>query len=133
MKLQRRVSLLAAVLLIGCKDATWSVQPGLDGKWTHDSGIPGSSLQFTLARNGTAVSGSGTWTGEACCSGTVTVTGTVTGDVIDLDLAYVVTQGADVGRTFTEHFEGSFISPVSLLGRLTVNGQSTTYGFRKTG
>src|SRR3954464_1986554 len=63
-----------AFVALGCgRDST---SPGVvlrdaAGTWAAPFSIPGSGEQWTLSLSGTQVTGSGTWSGEACCSGTV--------------------------------------------------------------
>ena len=117
MRSLRCVLLLGALFALGCSDTTSPTR--LNGTWRQDITIPGSGVEFTLATTGGAVSGSGQWTGEACCSGPVTVTGTATGGDVKLSLTFVATGGAIVPPR-TETFEGRLIGADVLTG--TVSG-----------
>lgn len=70
----------------------------LAGKWSEVEQLPGNSLDMTLATSGSNVSGSGNWCGEALRCGTVTVSGTLNGDAIHLDIVF------DSG--VIDHFDG---------------------------
>jgi hypothetical protein len=99
-------ALLLAVAANGCSD---SIGPKLIvGLWEEDNTLPGNSLAMTLALNGSAVSGQGTWCGEALACGLTTTTGTATGDQIHLVTTF------DNGRV--ETFDGNLTSSSSLAG-----------------
>lgn len=107
--------LFGALLMVGCSDST-SPQL-LNGTWRQDITIAGSGVDFTLTTNGDAVSGSGEWTGEACCSGTVTVDGNEVGSDVKLTLTFVATAGGIV-PTRTETFEGRLVGANMLSGTI---------------
>jgi len=104
--------LLGALFTLGCTDTTSPKR--LDGTWRQDFTIPGSIVQFTLTTSGDALSGTGQWTGEACCSGPVTVTGNVTGGDVNLSLSFVADDGVVPPRT--ETFAGQLIDSNTLSG-----------------
>ena len=122
----RRSIFLVSLLGLGCANST---APELSGTWTHDFAIPGMGFQMTLSTQGTAVTGTGTWVGEACCSGTVSVSGTVTDGGLKLDVTQTTTAGAQT-PPFTSHFDG-IVLPGVLSGTLTQNGQSGPYSYRR--
>ena len=124
---RRPLLLLGALLALGCSDSTGPAR--LNGSWTHDYGFPGSSLSFTLATAGDAVSGAGTWTGEACCSGTVTITGTDSGGDVELDFAFTSTGGVAINNTY--HFAGRLIDRNTLFGAITSGGTTSAYEYRR--
>jgi len=104
-----------SVLLLGAAVSACSstLDPAmLAGKWSQVEQIAGNSLEMTLTTSGSNVSGSGSWCGEAFRCGTLTVSGTVNGDAMHLDIAY------DSG--VIDHFDGRF----SLLG--TLDGSAST-------
>src|SRR5579862_8569693 len=105
MTLLRKTIFLVSLLGLGCADSS-APSGQLNGTWTHDYSIPGMGFQMTLATQGNAVSGTGTWAGEACCAGTVSVTGTLTDGALKLDLTQTTTSGAVIAPPFTSHFEG---------------------------
>lgn len=120
--------LLAVVLALACSSPTYPF--ALDGNWEEEFTIPGNSLEFTLTANGGAISGSGRWTGEACCSGTVTVTGDAPGSDVNLSFMFVATAGAPVPpRTST--FVGRATDSNTLSGRVVTNGYSSSTTFRR--
>ena len=106
---------LLAVLAIGCSDP---VGPrNLVGKWDQDFSSPGSFLEMDLTLNGSVISGNGNWCGEAGPCGILTVAGTVNGDVVELDLTYIL-QLPIPGPMSTQHFSGRLASRNSLKGLL---------------
>lgn len=121
MNARHRLVLLGALLAIGCSDSTAPAR--LNGTWASPFTVPGNGLQFTLATAGDVVTGDGSWTGEACCSGTVQIAGTSTGGDVSLDFTYTTTAGAPL-PTRTAHFEGRLMDVNTLAG--TTNGDQTT-------
>ena len=92
--------LLMSVLLVGAVAACSStLDPAtLAGTWSRLEQIPENSSDMTLTTSGSSISGSGNWCGEALGCGTLSVTGSVMGGAIHLDIAY------SNGRI--EHFDG---------------------------
>lgn len=131
----RRVLAIAgaatAFAALGCgRDAT---SPGVEilrdaaGTWQAPISVPGSGEQWTLSLSGKDVTGSGTWSGEACCSGTVSITGTVRGDSLHLDVVYRQTQplNAVIGPRFVQ-IDGVLDTPTHLVG-IAMNADFSTY------
>lgn len=104
MTLLRQAAVLGVLLSVGCVNSTAPSSP-VNGTWTRDFPVPGMGFQMTLDTHGNVVSGSGTWAGEACCTGVVSVTGSVIDGVVTLDMSQTRTQGAMV-PPFTSHLEG---------------------------
>lgn len=99
-------ALVLAVVANGCSD---SISPqSIVGMWEMDKSPAGNSLQISLTLNGSAVSGQGSWCGEALGCGSTTTTGTATGDKIHLVTTF------DNGRI--ESFDGTLTSTNSLSG-----------------
>ena len=127
MRIRHYFFLLGAVLAVGCSEPT---APGpLDGAWLRDETIPGNSLWITLSSNGAAVSGTGVWDGEACCSGTVTVTGTTTGQGVTLTFTFF----DDAARVpaSSSQFTGKMTDPSTLSGTMISNGIVASVGFHR--
>jgi hypothetical protein len=124
---RRGVALLGAILSLGCSNPTTASE--LAGTWTHDYGFPGSSFEMTLTTRANVVTGTGHWTGEACCAGSVAVNGLVENELVTLDL--VLTAQGWPPSPFTQHFEGRILSSGLLLGTLTESGRPTSYTYRK--
>jgi hypothetical protein len=100
---------LVAVAANGCSD---SIGPeSIVGLWVEDNSPPGNSLDMSLSLNGSAISGQGSWCGEALGCGLTTVTGTATRNRIHL----VTT--LDNGEIQT--FDGTLTSPNSFAGTET--------------
>jgi hypothetical protein len=123
MRVRRYLISLGVLLTLGCSDLT---SPRLlDGTWTQDEEIPGNSVQFTLTTSGDAVSGSGQWTGEACCGGPVAVSGDATGGDVRLSLSFVA--NGSVVPSFNATFAGRLINPNTLSG-VIVRGSGSGSG-----
>jgi hypothetical protein len=93
---------LAAAALSCASDAGSSgntTAERLNGTWRDILSSPGYHFEMTLATTGNAVTGTGFFSYEAGPIGTVAVTGTVTGDQVDLDIVY------SIGGT--RHFQGA--------------------------
>lgn len=119
--------LLGALLTLGCSDSTAPAR--LDGSWAQQFTIPGNSIAFTLTTQGNVVSGAGTWTGEACCAGPVTIVGDDTGGDVNLDFTFTA-NGLGM-RTFTTHFTGHLTDPNTLSGVTTNGGTSSPDEYRR--
>jgi hypothetical protein len=99
-------ALVLAVAANGCSD---SIGPeSIVGLWEMDNSPAGNSLQISLVLNGSAVSGQGSWCGEALGCGSTSTTGTAMGNRFHL----VTTEDNGV----TETFDGSLTSTNSLAG-----------------
>jgi len=86
MRISRRLlaASLIAVILAACSDALSPSPQLLDGTWRQEGEVPGSSNVWTLTVSEAGITGTGTWSGEACCGGTLAITGHVQGDSIYL-------------------------------------------------
>lgn len=105
---------LGMVLAISCGEgAGITPAPTLDGTWQMFP-LPGSNTILTLTQRDSIVSGSGTWTGEACCSGTLTVGGRYVHPRVDLTLTY------DNGSI--AEFSGHVIDASHMVGTEAFNG-----------
>ena len=97
---------MLAVVANGCSD---SISPdSIVGLWEMDNSPAGNSLEMFLALNGSAVSGHGSWCGEALGCGLTSVTGTAMGNSFHL----VTTEDNGVTQTF----DGSLTSSNTLAG-----------------
>jgi hypothetical protein len=120
--------------VVGCSDSTGPFT-ALAGTWNRLDEVPGSSEQWNLAVVDTVVTGAGTWSGEACCGGKLTVDGFVSRDSLHVDVT-MTTTFSDPALIFHEHFDGALQSPTLLVGRVTFsNGVAVSGGvarFKKT-
>ena len=118
-------SVLSVLLLVlvggGCSGVVDA--PMIAGRWDQESMGPGSSFQMILRANGSTISGTGDWSGEACCAGSVSVTGTIHGVAVHLDIAQT---GIPVGNGLS-HFDGVLASPFLLNGTLVRDGSNTSF------
>lgn len=123
-------ALLVAASACG-SDVTAPPIAALVGNWSRVDEIPGSSERWSLALSGNTISGTGTWSGEACCSGPLSIAGTIAGDSIHLDVTMVVTIGNPTSDHH-EHFDGALTSAAELRGIATLDaGASGVVRLRK--
>jgi hypothetical protein len=110
--------LLAACLALGCGDTPFQPTAAtLDGAWNRLDEVPGSSEHWTLAVQGNSISGAGTWSGEACCSGTLTLVGSIVNDSVHIDVTLTTALGASPNQPDRhEHFEGALVTTKLLVG-----------------
>jgi hypothetical protein len=121
----RRSAFLLATSLLACSDSTAPSASTLNGTWSRLGEVPGSSERWTLTVTGSSIAGTGTWSGEACCGGTLTVTGTIDGDAIHVDVTLVaVASFGSVRPDVHEHFDGTLAGADTLVGTGTVDNQS---------
>ena len=64
-----------AAAVAACSDTLSPSPRNVDGTWAEEGEVPGSSNVWTLSVSGTDVVGTGTWSGEACCGGTLAIVG----------------------------------------------------------
>jgi hypothetical protein len=113
---------LAVWTLASCNGATVPTN-SLDGHWVAVDELPGFGLSLVFATTNGAISGSGTWAGEAIVGGDVMATGVIERGNVTLDLTYNhVYEGAPIGDTFTKHFAGRLTSHDNLEGTVSTNG-----------
>ena len=117
-------SALSVLLLVlvgsGCSGVVDA--PLIAGRWVQEFMGPGSSFEMILTTNGSKISGTGEWFGEACCTGTVSVTGTINGVAVHLDITETSTFHGGGGLS---HFDGTLVSPWLLHGTITREGSPT--------
>lgn len=97
-------------------DVTPNPTRDLPGTWMAPFTVAGSGERWTLALSDTVVSGTGTWSGEACCSGTVSVTGLLRGDSVHLALVYIQTVPDRGVPPRTAYVDGVVDRPIDLEG-----------------
>jgi len=95
-----------------------SSTPSIDGKWNEVYSFPGNSLNFTLSTQNTAVSGTGSYVGEAGPQGNLTVTGTYQPPSVNLSILY------DNGVTYT--FVGTVPDSNHMNGQMTYSSSTPT-------
>ena len=99
-----------------CADSLAPSAATLDGSWSVQNEVPGSSEVWNLAVSGDTISGEGSWTGEACCSGTLTVSGNIVHDSVHVQVVFA---GGPLGRANTYFFVGALASRTELVGTST--------------
>lgn len=110
MHVSRILAIATSSMLICCSEPTSATTAAsVSGTWAMPESIPGNSFEMTLAANGSSLSGTGKFAGEAGPAGTLTVTGSVSNDVVNLDFV-LQTSFPDHAVTSTEHFTGRLIS-----------------------
>ena len=92
---------LLVAVLGGCSNSTSA--GNIEGRWSQEGQMPGSSTTMTLNKIGSIVSGSGEWCGEALRCGTLTVRGTAQADAIHLEITF----DQNGGEIFDGRLEGS--------------------------
>ena len=115
-------------LTAGCtgSDLVVPTRETLQGRWSTLNAIPGSGESWDLTVQSSAITGTGTWSGEACCAGTISLAGTIAGDAIHLDLTVVTTSTATPRAPYHKHFDGALTSRTVLSG--TVRSDDGTSG-----
>lgn len=111
-------SVLAAALACG-GDLLAPSALTLDGTWTRLDEVPGSSERWELSVEGATITGTGTWSGEACCAGSLTLEGTIARDSVHVDVTLVDAGG---GRVIHQHFDGRLASRTMLVGTAAYEG-----------
>jgi hypothetical protein len=104
------LTLAAGALGCGANSMTdvQTVAMRLRGTWAVPFSVPGESLSMILATQDTVVAGTGTYSDEAGPSGTTTVSGTVSGATINLDVTFDTHQ--------VMHFRGALVGSTKLQG-----------------
>jgi hypothetical protein len=94
--------------------------------------VPGLVYEFTLALQGSNLTGSGQWSVGHSQSGTVSLTGLASTDGVSFDL----TLGHDAPGTLPfliEHFDGKLRSSTSLSGQVTSDAGIRQQTYSKVG
>ena len=103
------IAVLLSSILLGCSTPTSTeIASLINGAWTLRFDPPESFFGFSLTSSGADVSGSGDFQGEAGPGGSLTVTGSVAGDQVDLDFV-LVTEFTGGSTTSTAHFTGRLL------------------------
>lgn len=117
------ISIAAMVLAPSC-NGTAVAPSALAGQWSHVRAAaepPGFFQSFTLSVSDTTLSGTGTYQGEAGPSGTIDVTGFVSGSSVHLNFVFHQTLPA-TAPDYTGSFDGRATSANDLVGTSTING-----------
>ena len=88
------------------------------GKWAEDLSAVESTWEIDLSTSGSNIVGTGSWYGEACCVGTLAVTGTVNGPAVHLDITSTA-QFPNGIQISVSHFDGKLITSKLLQGTVT--------------
>lgn len=116
---KRMAALFIACLSMACSgDLLAPTAANLQGRWATVNQIPGSGESWDLSVQGSAITGTGSWSGEACCSGTLSLTGAIAGDSVHLDLTVVTTNAASPRDPYHEYFDGVLESRTVLRGTI---------------
>ena len=129
--LPKSLALLSLVCLAACggSELVAPTPETLQGRWATVNNIPGSGESWDLTVQESNISGTGSWSGEACCAGTLSLTGTIVGDSIHLDLTVVTTNSATPRAPYHKHFDGALTSRTVLQG--TVSYDDGTSGVER--
>lgn len=105
----------------------------LGGSWAEVSSVPGSGEAWTLSVSGAIITGTGTWSGEACCSGDLALAGRISGDSLHFDVRYFDGHaGPDSSARATSHLDGTMRS-ASEFDVVRGSAPQYTVRFQKTG
>jgi hypothetical protein len=110
---------LSGISAAGCSDnAQPVVAPPtvLNGTWRQLGEVPGSSEIWALTVTGAGITGTGTWTAEACCGGTTAITGSVDNSGVHLDITPVSQVGGAPGAHPPSHFDAALVAPTLMQG-----------------
>ena len=121
--------IICVALACGGSDLLPPTPETLQGRWSALDEVPGSGESWDLTVQGAAISGTGTWSGEACCAGTLSLAGTIAGDSIHLDLTVATTSSASPRPPFHKHFDGALTARNVLRG--TVRYDDGTSGVER--
>ena len=127
MRRSRLIMLSCALLALGCSDLTSPSR--LDGAWREEDTFPGNGLDFTLATNADSITGTGSWSGEACCGGPVTVAGTTTQGDVTLTLSFVAI--GNVVPPWSATFTGRLSDANTLAGTMRRDAASAPVVFTR--
>jgi len=126
-RMRSHAGLATAILLVAGAAACGSAfdtSAALAGTWTlTPQGVPGSGLQFTISSDAGTVTGTGTRFIEAGPTLTFTVSGTASGEAVDLTFAYA-TGGS-------ETFSGQLTPAIRLKGSLRTLSGTTDVEFSR--
>ena len=110
--------LLLALVVGGCSSDGLGPKT-IIGNWVQDFTVPGSFMEMNLMSTGSIVSGTGDWCAEAGPCGTLTVTGTINGIAVHLDLFFTPTSPPQFTQSSDSHFDGQLTSFTALKGSIT--------------
>lgn len=114
---------LLSFLCLSCSESL-APPSTVDGAWAADYHLPGFSLVLNLSQTSSAITGNGTYSGEAGLSGTLQISGSYTRPHINLALHY------DVGLTRT--FDGTVSDSQHMTGSLADStGYTETLAFSR--
>jgi len=88
----------------------------LTGSWSTPFSVPGANTSLTMTQRVSSISGSGTYAIEAGRSGTLQISGTVTGSVFTLTINY------DYGATTT--YTGTIVDANDITGTVHQAGSA---------
>jgi hypothetical protein len=125
MRTSLRLVLAGSILATAAcgSNVTNSLPSSLTGTWSQDFDAVGSARVMMLSVAGATVTGTGSFAGEAGPSGSLTVTGHVTGSHVELQIAQ------DDGVTL--QFDGTVPAGNTLSGSLTEPGDSSAVTFER--
>lgn len=119
MRITGILAISASWAVIGCggEPTSASIASSVSGAWARIEEHPGNDFEMTLAADGSSLSGTGTFVGEAGPGGNMAVVGIVTGDTVNLDFT-LHTEFTDRTVTSTAHFTGHLVLPQELRGTM---------------
>ena len=125
--------ILAALSVLACGDGLLAPTAArLAGLWSRVGEVPGSSEQWNLSVSDTTITGTGHWTGEACCDGSLTVNGYMAADSLHLDVRHFYSR-RPADSSYREHVDAVMYTPDDIVGRSTSNGFAGAIHMRRGG
>jgi hypothetical protein len=117
----------ASVAAIGCKTSTEVTAARIAGQWSRLDGLSPYrfSEDWNLSTSGTAISGTGTWSGEACCGGTVSIAGSFDGNSVHVSVDLVTNSGAPLPPRHYR-FDGALVTSDEMVGVATADDSTRT-------
>jgi len=112
--------------LVTAPDTTDSVIPSspeeLNGAWTRVGLVPGSSERWNLAVVDSVVTGDGQWSGEACCSGPITIRGVFVDKTMHLEIKLFDQNSPTTGAPrFVERVDAGLHTITDLVGTVAID------------
>lgn len=124
---------MATVCLVACGDGLLTPTAAqLSGLWSRVGEVPGSSEQWNLSVSDTTITGTGHWTGEACCDGSLTVNGYITADSLHLEVRQFNSR-LPADSSYRKHVDAVMYTPNDIVGTTTSNGFSGSIHMRRGG
>jgi hypothetical protein len=105
------IAVFALTLLAGCDEPTnATLASSVAGAWELEQPVTGGYFEMTLVSDHNQVSGSGSFVAEVAPGGSLTVTGALSGSVVNLDFVLHGEGTEGSTTTNTAHFTGALVN-----------------------